>query len=89
MSDIVDRLKVRGKAAGERLNHTWRRLHVERIEAANEIVRLRTALRQYGDRNRMAWAPPDLQATIDAAMSEPLTAADPRPSPADHPLPPA
>ena len=59
------------------------------VRAADEIVRLRAALRQYGDRNRMAWAPSDLQATIDAAMSEPVTAADPRPSPEDHPLPPA
>lgn len=35
-----------------------------------EIARLREALRRYGDRNRMSWAPAELQETIDTAMSE-------------------
>lgn len=42
--------------------------YVRGLEAENK--RLREALRRYGDRTRMAWAPAELQDTIDAAMAE-------------------
>mgnify|MGYP003149718114 CR=1 FL=1 len=41
MLDLVERLRAKGRADRERMNHTWRRLHVERMEAAHEIERLR------------------------------------------------
>jgi hypothetical protein len=44
MSDLVNRLKIRGMQPREMPNHYIRRMEVERIEAANEIARL-TALK--------------------------------------------
>lgn len=37
-------------------------------QATAEIEKLRKALVLYGDRDRMAWAPSDLQPTIDRAL---------------------
>jgi len=63
MADLVERLRHEvtvGSGTVTPLRH----------EAADEIARLRAALRRYGDRTRMAWAPAELQETIDAAMAE-------------------
>lgn len=35
-----------------------------------EIERLRAALARYGDKDRMAWAPAELQPTIDRALAQ-------------------
>jgi len=42
--DLLARLKIKGPLDGERINHTLRRMRVERIEAATEIERLQAAL---------------------------------------------
>jgi hypothetical protein len=44
MSDIVERLKIRGMQPREMPNHYTRRMEVERIEAACEITTLRDRL---------------------------------------------
>jgi len=64
VADIVDRLRHQVTIGTGQVTPL-------RKEAAAEIERLRTALRRYGDRDRMAWAPPELQSTIDAAMANP------------------
>lgn len=47
------------------------RVHDKQLDARDaEIARLREALRRYGDRARMSFAPPELQETIDTAMAE-------------------
>lgn len=63
----IDVLRVlRAEQAAAPATHVGRTMG----QAADEIERLRTALRRYGDRTRMAWAPAELQETIDAAISE-------------------
>lgn len=44
-------------------------LEAKLVERVKEVSRLQQALVRYGDRTRMAWAPSDLQQTIDDALS--------------------
>jgi len=40
MTDLIKRLRERPqRKEGERINHLWRRVVIERLEAANEIER--------------------------------------------------
>lgn len=71
MTDIVERLHSRRENVRDDL--TQGRKWVQDAlcqEAADEIDRLRAALRRYGDRASMSFAPPELQPTIDAAFAK-------------------